>query len=1019
MKGLLGWLDTAGPHTGIHFAAAERSWNFVSYAELAVRVDSVAAVLQSEGVHRGDRVCILAPNGPGFVQSFFGVLRAGATVSALPPMLSLADAPGYAERLAHVLKSVQPRALLVEPIFAPFTAEALALAGVDAPIIDPVAAPVAHAQPVDLASLALIQFTSGSTGAPRGIEVPHRALQHNVQAIARWLQMDDTSVTSTWLPTSHDMGLVGTLLTPIMTSTTLFIMRPDEFVVDPLRWLETFGRHGANITSSPNFGFGFAASRVKPSHLSEVDGLDFSGWTTAITGAERVQASTLSRFVDLLRPFGFTSRAFRPAYGLAEATLAVTGRTHETPLRVVELAPNSGTIGTHVDIVRERSVDESTTEPGSLLVSCGPPLAGVEVRILDARGEPLPDRTIGEIEVSGASVARGYLAGSAPFSGVFATGDAGFIHGGELFVIGRIGDSLKVRGRAVFAEDVEDALRGTDQLQEGRYAVVLGTNRGVDRAVVFIEQTLADYEALLKVLRRATSHSVSLSCILGERGTILRTTSGKPQRRLMWEHYCRGDRGREVATWSIKPPPARSKEEVMPDWEALLWRPNTPTFNAFYRRYMPVAKSFRDGSLTEARLTEWYEHSLRSVVSHAQAGSTFYRERLDGIDASSLTLSGLHQIPFTTKEDLRVAGWSILSKPLCDADLFYETTGTSGPVTPCPRDHQESFSSNLQIMLAWREVFLQTLGHSQPIAGILLPTELHSSGDTMGEVFRNLGSCVAKMWPQSPAVGFRRCMERIIDLKCEVLTASPGTLMSLARVARALKLDLAASPVKVLLTMGEICSPALTKNLEALWGARSFDALYGAQEAFVSAVCSTHNHLVPVRPNYLFEVLDSETGETSPTGLGELVLTTLIPGAKPLIRYRTGDLVELRNNGDRTGPDAWCLTIHGRVRDSLVVGSKSLRATDIEGMVMDGLTGVYGYRLLLLTDGSVEVRIEAPDLQDKEQICTRISDRFATACEAEARVSFVRSLASSANEGGFTTWKSARIVDQRSSGRHG
>ncbi|MEV6815542.1 AMP-binding protein [Micromonospora sp. NPDC051296] len=510
MTGLLSWLAAPRADRGIRFSRPDGDWDRWSYPRLAGLARGHAAGLAARGVCPGDVVGLVLPTGPEFVGTLFGTLLAGATASPLAPPATFGDPDRYAEHLATALAAMRPRLVVVDPGSAPAVARAAARAGVPTVDVGDLPGDAVEASPAEPARLALLQFTSGTTGAVHGVRVPYPALEANVAAIREWLEMTPDDPTASWLPVHHDMGLVGCLLAPIVTGADLWLLTPAEFVRRPTRYLECFGRHGARLTAMPGFGLAHVVRRVRPEQLA---GLDLARWRAVIVGAERIQPSTLERFADLLAPYGLRREALLPAYGLAEATLAVTG----LPLR-------SGW-------------RQAPGPDGVPVVGCGGPLAGARVTVTDDDGRPVDDGVVGEIVVGGAGVTDGYADGTAFGDGTVRTGDAGFLRDGDLFVLGRLGDSLKVRGRTVFAEDLDAALGAALDAPPGRLATVLGLRAGTPTVVVHLEHPRPEWlpripRLVLPLVPEATVHVVSVPA-----GTVPRTTSGKPKRRLLWRTF--------------------------------------------------------------------------------------------------------------------------------------------------------------------------------------------------------------------------------------------------------------------------------------------------------------------------------------------------------------------------------------------------------------------------------------------------------------------------------------------------
>jgi len=539
--GVLAWLSQPRPDRGIHFAAPGDGWDFWSYSRLAARSRAVAAALRRSGVGPGDTVVILSRGGPGFVAALFGVLRAGAAASPLPPPQLFGDRAAYEQHIRAALDATRPAAVAVDGELAERT---VALAGAAVLSLDAIPGDAADdpQRPVPAEAASLVQFTSGSSGRSRPIRVSHRALAANVAAIRRWLGMNGADATASWLPVHHDMGLTGCLIAPVTDGSNLWLLPPDEFVRRPLRYLRCFGEGDARLTAMPAFGLAHLLRRVRPADLV---GLDLSRWRAVIVGAERIDPDTAHRFLGLLAPHGLRPEALLPAYGLAEATLAVTGRVAGAPLTTVRCDPTSLTLG--------RPVRRSDDPAHPAVLGCGRPLDGVEVDIAAADGEPVPDGTVGEIVVRGRSLGDGYAA--APGSEISAgssngsltaftggglrTGDAGFRLDGELFVLGRLGDSLKVRGRTVFAEDLEAAVAGGG-VPARRFIAVLGVDAGRATAVGILERPEDGWaEAAERVLRRLAEGARIVVVAVGP-GEVARTSSGKPKRRLLWQRFVAG-----------------------------------------------------------------------------------------------------------------------------------------------------------------------------------------------------------------------------------------------------------------------------------------------------------------------------------------------------------------------------------------------------------------------------------------------------------------------------------------------
>lgn len=514
------WLDRPRTDRGLRVAGAGDAWDHLSYADLAVLAEQVAAGIIARGVRAGAVVTIVERPGVPFAAALYGVMMAGCVPSPTAPPMAFQDPGQYAERLIAILEAADPDLLVASPGLVAFVADVAdgrALATVDG--LRAAAGARSRRAPADLA---LVQFTSGSSGPAKPVRVSQEALASNIAAIRDWLRMTPADPTASWLPPHHDMGLVGCLLTPVAVGSELWLMRPEQFLHSPLRYLRRFAE-GARLTAMPGFGLSHVLAKVRPQDLA---GMDFAGWRAVIVGAERLSPAAFEQFHELLAPHGFRRETLLPAYGLAEATLAVTGVPLDAGYSVLTAAPQSLTPGATVD-----------PQPSGMdLIGCGAPLGGATVGIRDAAGRELPLGAVGEIFVEGASVTAG---------GPLPTGDAGFLHDGQLFVLGRLGDGMKIRGRTLFAEDLESAL-GAAGVPPMRVAALLGEADGVPTVVALFEQARPEWLDLARRTLRRQAEGAAVRVLDVPRGVIARTSSGKPRRRHLWESFLAGNLGRAI-----------------------------------------------------------------------------------------------------------------------------------------------------------------------------------------------------------------------------------------------------------------------------------------------------------------------------------------------------------------------------------------------------------------------------------------------------------------------------------------
>lgn len=451
-----------------------------------------------------------------------------------------------------------------------------------------------------------------------------------------------------------------------------------------------------------------------------------------------------------------------------------------------------------------------------------------------------------------------------------------------------------------------------------------------------------------------------------------------------------------------------------------LFRPELASYAA---ARLAEHRAYEQGTLT-ADITALRTARLQDTVRAARHGSPFYAARLadwDDAAVAGLTLDRLPELPLTTKEDLRGHGWDLASQPLHEAWVYYETTGTTGPPTPCPRDERDSIVNNLPLTLRYGELFARH-GRDHVVA-VMGPTELHSTGDTFGDVLRNLGHTVVKMWPQSPLVGSQRALTLLDDLRVTALVCTPGTAIALARQALASGRRPERSAVRLLLTLGELTTPALLAAVGGLWGATAYNCMYASQEASILAACTTDGALETLPLNNCYELLGSDG---SPQDLhsdgkpveGELVVTHLYQGSKPLVRYRTGDLVRAVPAPDprRAAAGAWTVTPVGRARDRLVLQGREVCAYDLETAVLARVRGCLDYQLVIDTGSAGDVLTVRLEMADPDALLAldtaAVRDHVVATLGVETVVEVADADGLSAT-GAMVSWKAARLHDRR------
>lgn len=522
-----------------------------TYAQLDVAARRIGAALQQEG-HGGGRAVLLYQPGAEYICALLGCFYAGVT--AVPVYAPRANASF--ERIAVVVKSAQASVLLAttESFNAVRTsAQQAALALVPwlaTDALPPSLADEWREPDVQPDSLALLQFTSGSTGTPKGVMLQHRHLLANSQSIQRAMGCTPESVGVIWLPPYHDMGLIGGLLQPFYTRFPVYLMSPSAFLQRPIRWLELIGRERGTISSAPNFAYDLCARRVKPEQLER---LDLRSWKVAANGAEPIRADTLRRFADAFVSCGFDARAFFPCYGMAEATLYVSGSGLGRGVRTL----SASRAALAMNEVRVADGAEDCIE----LVSSGQIDPDTSVRIVDPHtGALCAEGEVGEIWVQGPAIAAGYwqrLHESAETFGAqlagqpgpwLRTGDLGALWEQELYVTGRIKDLVIIGGQNHYPHDIEATVLAVPGEPRAHHAAAFSVDGAQGEAlavVVELDRKRLDHDAepLAAAIRRAVSleHQLQIDhLVFVARGAIPRTSSGKTQRFLTRERWRAG-----------------------------------------------------------------------------------------------------------------------------------------------------------------------------------------------------------------------------------------------------------------------------------------------------------------------------------------------------------------------------------------------------------------------------------------------------------------------------------------------
>ncbi|MFF4402727.1 fatty acyl-AMP ligase [Streptomyces sp. NPDC001480] len=524
----------------------------LTYAALDRRARGLAVRLREHGAE-GRPALLLYPPGPEFLVAFVGCLYAGAI--AVPAPLP-GDRGERLQRVSGILRDTAATLVLTDTEHAADTSLWLAVTGrgetvcLATDLNDSAAADAWRPPRTGPDDLAFLQYTSGSTSEPRGVMVTHRNLLANQEALQRLLGTTAEDRFGNWLPHYHDMGLIAHILHPLWLGTHSVQLAPVSFIKRPVSWLRSIGEYGLTVSGGPNFCYDLCTRRVTDAHLAE---LDLSSWRVALCGAEPVRARTLDAFARRFAPAGLRSSALYPGYGLAEATLAVSGGEPGVPAR--RLTVDAAAL--ERDEVRAPAVDA----PARTLVGSGQ-VHDFDLRVVDPpAGVELPPGRVGEIWLRGDSVASGYwrrpLDSADTFHatledtpGVFLrTGDLGVVVDGELYITGRLKEVIILNGRNIYPQDVEWAIRETDPALAAGHGAVFSVGADREQLVVIQEARLARTDtARLRRLARGIQTLVGKdfdvpagNVVLVRPGTLRRTTSGKIQRTLMRTLFLQGE----------------------------------------------------------------------------------------------------------------------------------------------------------------------------------------------------------------------------------------------------------------------------------------------------------------------------------------------------------------------------------------------------------------------------------------------------------------------------------------------
>jgi fatty-acyl-CoA synthase len=527
-----------------HAGQPDRS---VTRQELLACAAAYGQALEAAGIRPGEVVVLILQHGIDLAAAFFGAILHGAVPSIMPFLTEKLLPERYRADLAALVSITKPAAVVTYSEFEGEVRAALPAGGpVRAVLVSGHIPPVdgftpqgwqgLQAQPDEIVFL---QHSSGTTGLQKGVALAHRPVINQLEHYARAIDLNERDVIVSWLPLYHDMGLIAGFILPLLQGVPLVLMSPFDWVRAPQRLLQAVSSYGGTLSWLPNFAYQFCAQKVRERHL---EGVDLSSWRMVINCSEPVRAESHRRFYERFAPYGLRQEALAVSYAMAENVFAVT----QTPPRTNPVVER---------IERERLQRERQARPAAdgqaavEMVSCGPPIKGTQVQVLDASGAPLPERQEGELAVRSDCMLTGYYnrpdaTAETLRAGWYLTGDYGYLADGEVYVTGRKKDLIITGGRNIYPQDIELLAGEVEGVHAGRVVAfgIYNEETGTEEVVVAAEVDVEEGErpAIAEGIRRRVTQgsAVALRLVhLVERGWLVKTSSGKIARSANREKY--------------------------------------------------------------------------------------------------------------------------------------------------------------------------------------------------------------------------------------------------------------------------------------------------------------------------------------------------------------------------------------------------------------------------------------------------------------------------------------------------
>lgn len=735
------------PDKTIYRFLNEQGYTDLTYQNLALQSKAIAALLQSRGDVRTERVMLLLAPGLSYITAFFGCLYAGAIpVPAYPPRRN-----HHSKRLAAIMHNAQARFVLTQNIFldtCPSASHKLAIEDLDVSL-------AAQFQPVDIdpRKPAFLQYTSGSTGTPKGIVISHTNIMANLKCIAQHIGV--ASVCN-WLPPFHDMGLIGTILYPLYTNAISILMSPTYFLAYPWKWLESISQEKVIGASAPNFGYDYCVRKIPDEKLAS---LDLSSWKFALNGSEPVSYQTMQRFYERFSAVGFSANTFYPVYGLAEATLFVSASP--TKFWSKPLCVSASAFRQH-NIMFEQGASKT-------LVSCGMASSQHEIKIVDPETKSLlSENTVGEIWVNGPSVAQGYWDNPEQTECVFKaqianepgklylrTGDLGFINQRNLYVTGRIKDLIVIRGCKYYPKDLENTIKEINPIFQLHETVALSILEQNEEHLIILQEIgrkSTQYIEKFQKIHEAVmlEHGIHVkNILLIKLHTLPKTSSGKIQRQACKEAFLT-DTLSVIAQWKNEASNTSCHEEN----EIYLWTSKwlskrLPFFNGkinlnasfseigldslgvaefvtafqeYYGKQIDISVISPQSSLSEIiALLEPQKNNNAMINTTDPAHAvikTHYFDMTDGISADTIMLDGRRYINYSGYNYLGMSGDPFVINSAVEAIKQYGTSVSASRIASGQKEIHIQLEKAIASLIGADDCLVFSAGHATNIAVI-------------------------------------------------------------------------------------------------------------------------------------------------------------------------------------------------------------------------------------------------------------------------------------------------------------